>query len=92
MWAADGWKDYELIDCGIVTQNIALAATSLGIDNLICGLVKFAFTGAAGDDFARRLNFPNGYEIGIAVLLGYTTEAGRKDPHELDQSKITVVE
>lgn len=28
----------EVFDCGIVAENIALAATSLGIENLICDL------------------------------------------------------
>lgn len=83
---------YEHIDCGIATQNIALAATSLGINSLICGLFKFAFTDEdTADEFKRRLNFHDAFEVGIAVLLGYGTHAGRKDPHDLDRSKITRV-
>ncbi|MCL1867416.1 MAG: nitroreductase family protein, partial [Paludibacter sp.] len=31
---------YALIDLGIVAENIALAATSLGINNVICGLIS----------------------------------------------------
>ena len=81
----------ELFDCGIVAENIALAATSLGLDNLICGFAAFSFAGAKGVDFKERLGFPEGYEIGIAVLLGYAAHAGGK-PHELDLSKITVIE
>ena len=81
----------ELFDCGIVSENIALAATSLGIDNLICGLAAFSFAGDKGAEFNRRLGFPEGYEIGIAVLLGYAENPGGK-PHEPDLSKITVIE
>lgn len=81
----------ELFDCGIVAENIALAATSLGIDNLICGLAAFSFAGDRGAEFKRRLSFPEGYEIGIAILLGYAANPGGK-PHELDLSKITVIE
>lgn len=80
----------ELLDCGIVTENIALAATSLGIDNLICGLAAFAFTGAKGAEFKKRLGFPEGYEIGMAVLLGYAANPGGQ-PHELDLSKISFI-
>jgi nitroreductase len=82
---------YEPVDCGIATQSIALAATSLGIDNLICGLAKFAFTGERSEEFKQRLNFPKGYEIGIAVLLGYAAEPGGK-PQESNADKITIVE
>ncbi|MCL2670319.1 MAG: nitroreductase family protein, partial [Syntrophaceae bacterium] len=81
----------ELFDCGIVSENVALAATSLGIDNLICGLIAFSFAGDRGEEFKQRLGFPDGYEIGIAVLLGYAANPGGK-PHEPDWDKITVIE
>lgn len=81
----------DLFDCGIVSENIALAATSLGIDNLICGLAAFSFAGEKGAEFKRRLGFPDGYEIGIAVLLGYAANPGGA-PHEPDLGKITVIE
>jgi len=81
----------ELFDCGIVAENIALAATSLGIDSLICGLSAFSFAGARGEEFKRRLGFPEGYEIGIAVLLGYAAVPGGK-PHEPDLDKISWIE
>jgi len=81
----------EMFDCGIVSENISLAATSLGIDNLICGLIAFSFAGDKGEEFKRRLGFPEGYEIGIAVLLGYAANPGGK-PHEPDFGKITVIE
>ena len=78
------------LDCGIVTQSIALAATSLGIDNLICGLAGFSFAGERRDEFVARLGFPEGYALGIAVLLGYATAPGGK-PHEPDLNKISWV-
>ena len=81
----------EIFDCGIVSENIALAATSLGIDNLICGLAAFSFSGDRNEEFKRRLGFPSGYEIGIAVLLGYAASPGGK-PHEPDLSKITIID
>ena len=80
----------EMFDCGIVAENIALAATSLGIDNLICGLAAFSFAGDKGAEFRNRLGFPEGYDIGIAVLLGYAANSGGK-PHEMDMEKISVI-
>lgn len=81
----------ELFDCGIVAENIALAATSLGVNSLICGFAAFSFAGDRGTEFKTRLGFPDGYEIGIAVLLGYAKEPGGK-PHEPDMSKISWIE
>jgi nitroreductase len=81
----------ELFDCGIVSENIALAATSLGIDSLICGFSAFSFTGEKGEEFKKKLGFPDGYEIGIAVLLGYAKTPDGK-PHEPDLTKISWIE
>ena len=81
----------ELFDCGILSENIALAATAIGIDNLICGLAVFSFVGVRGSEFKERIGFPEGYEIGIAVLLGYAENPGGQ-PHELDFSKISWIE
>ena len=83
-------KGAELIDCGILAQNIVLAATSLGIANLHCGFVGLAFAGSKAADFKRRLKFPEGYECGMGVLLGYA--ANIAEPHQPDQEKITVIE
>ena len=83
-----GW---EMLDCGILTQNIAIAAASLAIDSLICGLAAFSFSGERYEEFKRRLDFADGYEFGIAVLLGYAAEPGGK-PHELNMNKINVIE
>ena len=80
-----------LIDCGIVCQNIALAATSLGIANVICGLTGTAFaSGKRAEEFSRRLGFPEGYAYGVSVLLGYENSA--KLPHTPDQDKISFIE
>lgn len=82
-------KGAELIDCGILAQNIVLAATSLGIANLHCGFVGLVFAGSKGAEFKKRLQFPEGYECGMGVLLGYA--AATVPPHTPDQSKITVI-
>jgi nitroreductase len=80
------------IDCGIITQNITLAAESLGINSLICGMIQFAFMGDKGDYFKKQFGFPEGYDLGLSVLLGYADESGVKPPHELDMGKVSWVE
>jgi len=83
-------KGAELIDLGIVAQNVALAATSLGIANVHCGLVGLAFAGEKASEFKKRLQFPEGYECGLGVLLGYAKTT--KPPHEPNPEKITWIE
>ncbi len=80
-----------LVDCGILCQNIALAATSLGIANIMCGYTGLAFaSGLRAEEFSKRLGFPEGYAFGCSVLLGYANTT--KLPHVPDKDKITFVE
>ncbi len=83
-------KGAELIDLGIVAQNIVLAASSLGIANVHCGLAAFCFAGEKAAEFKEKLQFPQGYEFGIAVLLGYATAPSA--PHLPDKNKVSFVE
>ena len=80
-----------LIDCGILCQNIALAATSLGIANTMCGFTGLAFaSGLRAEEFNRRLKFPEGYAFGCSVLLGYAKTT--KPPHVPDKEKMLFVQ
>lgn len=78
------------LDCGIVTENIALAASSLGIGNVICGLAALIFQTEKGAEYKARL-IPEGYEFGVAILVGYEAGEG-KLPHEVDSAKIKYVD
>ncbi len=80
----------ELIDLGIVCQNIVLAATALGIDSVICGMIRNSFNDKTKEEFKKLLKFNEGYELGISVLLGYANAS--KNSHEMDLSKITIIE
>ena len=77
------------LDVGLVTQNITLAATSLGLGSIIVGMLRLPLSGARGDEFKKRLSFPEGFEFGIGILMGYAANDGA--PHEPDMSKIIVV-
>lgn len=78
------------LDCGIVSENIALAASSLGLGNVICGMAKIPFDGPKSAEFKKRIGFPDGWEFGMSVLVGNATVT--KAPHEPDLTKIRFVE
>jgi nitroreductase len=83
-------KGYELIDLGIVAQNVSLAAASLGVGNCHCGMISLCFAGEKAAELKKKLKFFDGYECGLAVLLGYAKEQGT--PHAPDAGKITIIE
>ena len=74
------------MDCGIISENIALAASSLGLGNVICGMAGVPLSGPKGAEYKKKIGFPDGFEYGVAVLVGYAKEA--RAPHEPDMSKI----
>jgi nitroreductase len=75
------------LDCGIITENIALAAHSLGVANVICGMANVPLSGEKGTGYKERIGgFVDGWEFGMAVLMGYAKEPGQ--PHTPDKSKV----
>lgn len=77
------------LDCGIVTENIALAASAQGLGNVICGLAKLVFDSEKGAEYSAKL-IPEGYEFGASVLIGISANAPA-EPHEADMSKIKYI-
>ena len=80
------WGD---MDCGILTQNICLAASSMGVDNVIVGMGAIPFNGPRGEELKKHVNWPEGREFGMGVLVGYGNVS--KEPHEVDISKLSFV-
>ena len=75
------------LDAGIVSQNIALAASSLGLGNVICGMASIPFADKLkGGIFKKKCGFDHDWEFGMAVLVGYAE--GSEEPHQPDMSKI----
>ena len=77
-------------DVGIVSENIALTASSLGLGNVICGMARIPFSGPKGENFKKRAGITEGWDFGMSVLVGYA--AATKEPHEPDMGKVSFVE
>ena len=78
---------WALHDSAYVSQNITLAAHSLGLASVICAMAAIPLNSPKGPEFLKKLNFPDGYIFGIAVLIG--KPAATKEPHQPDKSKVT---
>ena len=77
------------LDCGILIQNIALAAHSLDLGNVIVGMAGVPLSGANGEDFKKRLKFPQDHGFSMGILIGKANSG--KEPHELDRNKLSFV-
>ena len=78
------------LDTGIVSENIAVAAASLGLGNVICGMAAIPFSGEKGGIFRKKAGFSGDWDFGMAVLVGYAEKPGA--PHEPDMTKISFVD
>lgn len=83
--SADKDFKWSKLDAGIAVENIALAAQSMGLGNLIIGIIDDTMRGEKKDYFAEALQFPDNHEFAIAVAVGH--RATEKDPHEIDFDK-----
>lgn len=79
--AEDDFK-WSKVDAGIAVQNMALAAESLGLGNLIIGCIYDALHGEKKDYFSQALQIPEGYSFEIALAVGHKTD--NKTPHDYD--------
>lgn len=76
---------WSKLDAGIAVENIAIAAESMGLGNVIIGVVKKALSGEKKAYFAKALKIPEGYDFEIAIAVGH--KAAVKEPHEYDMEK-----
>ena len=79
------------LECGIVSENIVLAAASLGLGSTICALAHMPLLGAGGDFFKKRLGISEEWQFGIAVLIGHAADDSGT-AHKPDTSKIHFIE
>lgn len=79
--AEDDFK-WSKVDSGIAVQNMAIAAESMGLGNLIIGCVYDALHGEKKAYFDKALAIPKGYSFQIALAVGHKTD--NKTPHDYD--------
>lgn len=77
--SADSTYKWGSLDAGIAVENMALAAESLGLGNLIIGCILDAMNGEKKGYFSEALKLPPSYEYKIAIAFGHKATA--KEPH-----------
>lgn len=83
-------KNKAHTDAGIMSENLAIAATSLGLANIILGLPGVVFNDPdTAPYWKEKLGFPEGYDYGLAVAVGYAADEGK--PHEIDLGKLSYI-
>ena len=88
---ADDASGMLLQNVGLMSENICLAAQSLGLGTCIMGgPAMFLNTCEAAKPYLDRLGFSEGYKLQIVIAVGYPDESPEAKPR--DKSKIQFVD
>ena len=77
-------------DCGMLVQNILLAAESMNIGSCAVGCCRDYINSPKGADFVKSLNLPENYVVYLTVTLGYKDE--NPDAKPRDDKKVAYME
>ncbi|MBP5656971.1 MAG: nitroreductase family protein [Clostridia bacterium] len=69
--SADDTEKFGDVDCANATQNMAVAAWSMGIGSCYIASFRRAFEGERAQEFKTRLGVPLGFTPRFALSLGY---------------------
>lgn len=81
---------YAGVNCGLLGENMILAAQELGIGSCCLGSPAAFLKSEAGSEFLESLGFSEGYELLYAIGFGYPDE--KPDAKPRDKSKIKYVD
>ncbi len=86
--ARDKGYDFSAYDCGLMAENMMLAAQSLGVGSICLGSpVRMINDNSACASILERLGFSEGYEFCLCVGLGYADEAPAAKPRDINKVK-----
>ena len=78
---------YTAVDCGLMAENMMLAAQSLGLGTVCMASPVMFLTQPAGAEFLSSLSFSDGYEPLICIGIGYADEAPAAKPRNKEVIK-----
>lgn len=78
-------------DCGLLSENMMLAAWSMGIGSCCLGSVLPVMNSEAAKPYLERLQLPEGYKLQLAIAFGYPEPNSTKEP-ERDLTKAYYIE
>jgi nitroreductase len=85
--SGDDADKYAQINCAAATENMLIAAESLGIGSCWIGFIAYVLSSDEfGPQFAKELGFPEGYSHMHAISLGYKSRPGADAPRRREHT------
>lgn len=74
-------------DCGLLSENMMLAAQSMGIGSCCLGSPAAFMRSPAATEYLKKLGFSEGYELLYCIAFGYPDETPDAKPRDLTKIK-----
>ncbi|MFI3322777.1 MAG: nitroreductase [Rikenellaceae bacterium] len=85
--AVDPTKPYPDFGCGLLVENMLLAAQSYGIGSVCLGIPIPFLTSDTAKPFIDKLGFSDGYKLILAVGFGHPDQSPSAKPRNAEQAK-----
>ena len=86
--AQDSTFPFSAYDCGLMAENMMLAANALGIGSVCLGSpVRFILDSPQKDAVLEMLGFSDGYELCLCISMGYPNEKPEAKPRDISKVK-----
>jgi len=84
--AAEKESKFSALDCGLLGENICLAAQSMGLGSVIMmGPLREIDKNAEAMEYVKKMNFGEKYELLYLIALGYPDEAPDAKPRKAEK-------
>ena len=79
---------YSPVDCGLLSENMILAAWSMGIGSVcLGGPARFMKGNPEAAEYLKKLGFSENYELLLCIGFGYPAETPKAKPRDLSKIK-----
>lgn len=85
--AHDPEYDLSAIDCGLMGENMILAAWSMGIGSCCLGGPTRFLNSPEGAEYLGKLGFSDGYKLLYCIAFGYPDEAPAAKPRDASKAR-----
>lgn len=86
--AAQSSNMFSTVDCGLLGQNMLLAAESMDIGTCVIGSLKSFFESEEGGEVLQTLQLSEGYYPLYCIAMGYKNESPDAKPRDKGKIKI----
>lgn len=85
--AYDTRYDLSQVDCGLLGENMMIAAQSMGIGSCCLGGICRFFNAPEGSELLQKLDFPETHKLLYAIAFGYPDEQPQAKPRMMEKVK-----